>query len=203
LTASVDIVNVTLRALGGTRITSLTDGSPNANAANDVYDLVRDQVLRAHPWNFATMRAQLAELGSTPAFGYDHQYALPSDWIRTISVHDNDAGLGGIDYKEETYSGQRVILANADQVYLRYVGRVTDPNLYPPDFIIALAVELGVRLAPAIPNSISAKEDLEREVKGLLLGAKSADAMNQSPEKRPGGSWVTARHGWPSTRWPR
>jgi hypothetical protein len=203
MTANTDIVNVALRALGGTRITSLTDGSNNANAANDVYEIVRDQVLRSHPWNFATMRTQLAELGSTPAFGYDHQYALPSDWIRTISVHDNDAGLGGIDYKEETYSGQRVILANSDAVYLRYVGRVTDPNLYPPDFLVALAVEIAMRLAPAIPNSVSAKEDLEREVKGILQGAKSVDAMNQAPERRPPGSWVQSRWGWSSNRWPR
>jgi hypothetical protein len=203
VTAETDIVNVALRALGGSRITSLTDGSNNANAANDVYELVRDQVLRSHNWNFATMRVQLAEVADEPAFGYDHQYALPSDWIRTISVHDNDAGLGGIDYKEETYEGQRVILANSDAVYLRYIGRVTDPNLYPADFIIALAVQIAMRLAPAIPNSVSAKEDLENEVKGLVLGAKSVDAMNQTPEKRPAGSWVGARFGWPSTRWPR
>jgi hypothetical protein len=160
-------------------------------------------VLRSNNWNFATTRVQLAELGAPPAFGFDHQFGLPSDWIRTVSVHDNDAGLGGIEYKEETYNGQRVLLTNSDAVYLRYVQRITDPNLYPADFIVALAVELAKRLAVAIPASNTIKGDLTEEVKMLVQGSKSTDAMGQYPEKRPAGSWATSRFGWPSNRWPR
>lgn len=203
MTSSTDIVNYALRALGANRITSLTDGTPNANAANDIYEMTRDHVLRQHPWNFATMRAPLAELDDGPSFGFDHQHALPSDWIRTISVHDNDAGLGTIEFKEEVYENQKVIVSDSDTVYLRYVGRVTDPNLYPPDFVVALAVALAERLAVAIPNSVSLKDTLRKDVESLILGARSADALGQSPEKRPAGSWVAARFGWPSNRWPR
>ncbi len=203
MASETNIINFALRALGAKRITSRTDGSANANSADDVYDLVRDQVLRAHNWNFATKRIQLAELAATPTFGFDHQHALPSDWIRTVSVHDNDAGLGSLEYKEETTGSQRVLLSDSATVYLRYVAQITDPTFYPSDFVVALSIELAKRLALAIPNSNTIKADLDEEVKKLILGARSNDAMGSSPEKRPPGSWVSARFGWPSNRWPR
>lgn len=54
-----EIVNLGLVRLGATRITSLSDGSNNANEANAIYTLIRDEVLRAHPWNFATRKQTL------------------------------------------------------------------------------------------------------------------------------------------------
>ena len=54
--AETDIVNVALRKIGATAITALDDGSTNANIAQDLYDEIRDSLLRSHPWNFATKR---------------------------------------------------------------------------------------------------------------------------------------------------
>lgn len=203
MASDTEIVNLAIVALGGKTITSLTDGSNNANAANAIYGIVRDQALRGHNWNFATKRVQLAEVSTAPVFGFDHQHAIPSDWLRTVSVHDNDAGLGTIEFKEETYEGQRVLLSNSEDVYLRYVARITDPTLYNADFVVAFAIEMAKRLATKIASSNTVKADLEEEVRRLVTGAKSTDAMGSSPEKRPPGSWVSSRHGWPSTRWPR
>lgn len=53
-TYDYDIVNLALVRLGANRITSLTDGSRNANEANAIYALVRDEILREHDWGFAT-----------------------------------------------------------------------------------------------------------------------------------------------------
>ena len=203
MASDVDIVNFALRILGANRITSLTDGSKNANVANDIYSIVRDECLRKATWGFATARSELARLSDEPAFGFDYQYALPSDWIRTVSVHDNDAALGTVVYQEETYSGQRVLLCSSENVYMRYIQRVTDPTVFTADFITVLSVELAKRMAVSIPNSNTIKADLEDEVRRILLAAKSADSSGSTPEIRPQGSWITARYGWPSTRWPR
>lgn len=203
MASDVEIVNVALRALGANRITSLSDGTKNANVADDIYTFVRDQVLRSATWGFATSRQQLSRLSDAPAFGFDYQYALPSDWLRTVSVHDSDDGMGTVVYKEETYESQRVLLANSDAIYLRYIARITDPALFTSDFTIAFAIELAKRMAVSIPNSNTIKADLENEVKAIILGAKSTDSAGSTPESRPPGSWVTARFGWPSNRWPR
>lgn len=202
MTADVDVVNLALRALGSARIISLTDGSKNANAANDVYALIRDQVLRTSNWNFATTRVKLTEVGTAPAFGFDHQFAFPSDWLRTVSVTDNDAGFGAAIVQEETFGGQRVFLTDSDALYLKYVYRLTDPNLFPADFIIAFAIELAKRLSTSIAASNTIKADLTDEVKGLWLGSKSTDSQGQTPQRRPPGSWVSARFGW-RQGWPR
>ena len=56
-----DIVNLALIRLGANTITSLTDGSRNANAANVIYEMIRDEVLRSFDWGFAKRRAWLDE----------------------------------------------------------------------------------------------------------------------------------------------
>lgn len=57
-----DIVNMALVRLGANTVTSLSDGSRNANAANEIFTMIRDDMLSMHPWNFATRRAWLDEV---------------------------------------------------------------------------------------------------------------------------------------------
>ena len=60
--SEVRVVNRALVLLGtAQRITSLDDGTPLAQAALDLFEDVRDEVLADHPWNFAVRRAALAE----------------------------------------------------------------------------------------------------------------------------------------------
>ena len=56
-----DIVNLALIRLGANTITSLSDGSRNANTANKIYEMIRDEVLRSFDWGFAKRRAWLAQ----------------------------------------------------------------------------------------------------------------------------------------------
>jgi hypothetical protein len=144
MASSTDIVNEALRLLKAERITSLTDGSNNANKANDIYEEVRDTLLRGHNWNFATKRQKLALSATAPTFEFDNAFPLPSDWIRTISVHDNDAGSGTVLYREEEVAGQGAIVTSADELWIRYVYRVTDPNRMASDFRTALAYAIAV-----------------------------------------------------------
>lgn len=62
MATDVQIANLALRRLGANTITSLTDGSRNATVVNDVYTLLLYELLRSHPWNFATRRAALAQV---------------------------------------------------------------------------------------------------------------------------------------------
>jgi hypothetical protein len=57
LTADFQIVNLALTRLGDLRIASLSDATAAGEAATAVYAALRDEVLRAHPWNFAIQRA--------------------------------------------------------------------------------------------------------------------------------------------------
>lgn len=192
-----------MRLLKANRITSLTDGSNNANAANDVFTEVRDDVLRAHNWNFATKRQKLAQSSTAPTFEFDNAYPLPSDWLRTVSVHDNDAGAGTVLFREEEVADQGVILSSADELWIRYVYRVTDPNRMAADFRTAFAYELALAM-PGVSNLSAAREDaLEKRATRRLRRAKHSDAVGSMPERRPAGSWHSSRGGHPGGRaWP-
>lgn len=183
------ICNVAMQFLGASRITSITDGSKNANVLNDIYDETRDQLLRAHLWNFAMSRVKLARASTAPAFGFAYAYTLPSGWLRTASVHDNDDGRGTIVYREEGQS----ILADAEDVYLTYVARIEDPNAMTADFRRALSAELARAAAVPIMDSGTLQDRMAALADRYLAGARSTDAQAGTPGERPQGSWITRR----------
>lgn len=193
MATDVEIANTALRRLGANRIVSFTDGTKSSDSVSEFYDETRDDLLRAHNWNFATQRVKLARLATVPAFGFSYAYGLPSDWLRTVSVHDNDAGDGAVEYKEEYLAGQNVLLCSAEDVYLRYVSKITDPNRMPPDFRLALSRKLAAAMAVDLAKSNTLQETCAKEAESITRRAKSADAMGSTPERRPRGSWADIR----------
>lgn len=189
------VVNAALKLIGGTRITSLDDGTTNANHAVEIYADLRDDLLRAHDWNFASTRVKLAQMVMAPAFEFDHAYALPADWLRTVSVHNNEAGTGTFVYRMEHVGDQRAIVTSADDVWLRYVFREEDPNIWAADFVKAVELALASDLAIPVASSNSMAQLYGVRAERKLAQARSSDAMGSFPERRPRGSWANSRGG--------
>lgn len=194
--SDTDIANVSLRLIGQSAITSITDGSVNGNIIDDVYTELRDDLLSSHPWNFATKRVELARSATNPAFEFDYAYVLPADWLRTVSVQDNDAGYGTVLHRSEQVGGQLALVSSSDKIYLRYISRVTDPNLMSSDFRRALALALARDLAVPISSSNTMQAQYSAEHIRAMARARSSDAMGSSPEMRPRGSWANSRSGF-------
>ncbi len=192
--SKVDIANVALRFVGATRITSFGEGTASANVVNDIYDETRLQLL-TYPWNFATSRVELARSATAPAFEFNYAYTLPSDWLHTVSLHDNDNGVGTIHHRGEQVNGQHVILADQENVWIRYIKNEVDANLMTPTFRRALALALARDISVALTNSNTLTSELAKKAKEALGAARSNDAMNSSPERRPRGSWANSRAG--------
>lgn len=100
--SDVDLCNSALRKVGSRDISAISDTTPGGAIAGDVLAYERDAELRAHVWNFAIARAQLPVAVNAPRFEYKNVFLLPSDWLRTVSVHNNDAGSGQVYYKQES-----------------------------------------------------------------------------------------------------
>lgn len=196
MTSETDIVNAALRLVAGNRITSMAQGTKNANVAADLYQAVRDNILASHNWKFATLRAELSRSATAPAFEFQYAYVVPDDWMRTVSVHDNNQGFSTVEHKEGNVAGQRCLLASTEQLFLRYVGKITDPNLMPADFRMALIYMLASDLGQPVANSGSAVDRADARATRKLLAAKASDSMGSSPEQRPSGSWVSSRSSW-------
>jgi hypothetical protein len=189
MAAAVDVANSALLKIKAQRITSLAEGSTNANACNDCYERLRDTLLSSHTWNFAETRAELARSSTAPVFGWTHAYVKPTGWLRTAAVYDNDAGVGTVPYKDE--DGE--ILCSSENVYMRYVRIVTDVNAMPPLFRESLAYSMAVELAIDLQNSRALSERMEARFKSIVSKAKTMDAQGDYPQRLDEGSWVTSR----------
>lgn len=189
MASEIGICNSALRKIGAAAITSLTEGSNNANYCNEQYEKLRDDLLRSHSWNFATKRVELGRLSSTPAYGFDNEFQQPADCLRVVSVSADESGVSSPEYKIEG----RMIRCNETQLFLRYVARITDPNQMPPDFREALAAVMARDAAIPIAQSNTLREQMEREAQRRVAQAKSADALEDYPERMPESSWTQVR----------
>lgn len=194
MASETTIINTALRRLGDKPITNRLDGSPAANVANELFDDARDALLRAHPWNFATTRVKLTQSSTTPVYGFDYQYVLPTDWLRTLAVHGNDAGIGTPSYKMESDATDgAVVVTNANEIWLRYVRQITDANEMIADFRETLSYRLAADMALPLANSGTLRERLEVAFTAALRRARSVDGGEDYPDEIPVSSWLAVR----------
>ena len=83
--------------------------------------------------------------------------------------------------------------SDAEDLYLRYVARIEDPNAMTSDFRELLAIALARELAVPIANSNSLEQRLDARFRDVLRRARSVDSLDDQPETMPEGSWVTVR----------
>jgi len=196
MASDVSICTQALGLLGKPGITALTDGSPAAVKCSQFYTDTLDEVLRAHEWNFATTRVQLVQdfLG-TPVYGYDYAYGKPADCVKLIKVArtgyelDNDA-LPAISYKLEG----NLILANEEELFCKYIVRVTDAGLFDSLFSFAFAAALAPKLAGAFNLGLKITQNMVQLAEYALANAKKIDNMESgTPQRRVNSSWLDAR----------
>lgn len=192
MASDVGICNSALIKLGvGIPITAIdpSDGTKNANLCSEQYAKLRDDLLRAHDWNFAVKRVKLGQLSDTPAFGFDFAYQLPSDWIKTLLVSPSISDSAAVRYAIEG----RTILSNSSDIYLRYISRITDPNVMDASFREALAWRIAIDLAQPVTASTTVQEAMQRGFDRKIAGADAQDAIEDWPPLRPESSWISAR----------
>lgn len=182
----VDICNKTMDKLGHSPITSLTDGNKAANLCDRNWPLVRDQVLRDHPWNFAVTRATLAPSATAPDWGFLYQHQMPTGLLKLLEIRD----LQPDDYQVEG----RKILADDDVLYIRYIAQITEPNLYDALFIDCAAARLTFELCESLTQSNTKKEAAWQEYQDSLDRAKRADAMENPTSEYEEDDWITVRY---------
>ncbi len=191
-TTETDIANSALLKLGSRMITSLLDiDSDQARIMNHLYPQVRDAVLRIHPWNCAKERVQLSELADSPEFGYAHQYQLPSDSLRVLTVNeipvtridlsdtaDTVIFVGPVRYKIEG----RILLTDDTSVKITYIKRVTDPSQYDSLLFDLIATRLAAEAAYAITRKLDVERQKWEEYRGKLPDSRTVDGMEEYHE---------------------
>jgi len=174
MASEVSICNRALALLGANTITSLTDGSTEANVCNAVYADARDAVLRAFPWSCAIQRATLAQLSTSPVWGYDKAYSLPND----------PHCLAVLDLKESSkYRVEgRNLVCNSDTATIKYVARITDPGQFDPAFVFALACRISAEVSYALTQNRSLSSDMWQLSENAITEASIYDGAEVGSE---------------------
>lgn len=171
----VSICSNALLMLGAQPINDLTEDLDRARLAANLYQSVRDDILRAHPWNCAVKRVVLSPDTAPPAYGYAYQFRLPSDWLRTLSVGDYGAET---DYRSEG----RMLLANENVLKLRYIFRNEDESSWDAMLVHCMTLAMAARMAYAITQSASLEQVRLQELEMALRRARATDGQDDPPE---------------------
>lgn len=188
MASAVDIANLALVTLGEEEgLITLSQDTRAARAILAVFDLLRDAVLRAHPWNFAMTREALPALANAPVFGYAYAYQLPADWVRFIEPQD---------YEPFAIEGGMVLTDCPPPLHIRYVRRVTDTGLFDALFVQALAARIAAQVAQRLTGSDSIRRTAMDAYTAAITEAKGVDGRENPPDDPLEDDWLLAREGY-------
>ncbi|MGH7177924.1 MAG: hypothetical protein ACREJC_11125 [Tepidisphaeraceae bacterium] len=148
-------------------------------------------------WKFAIRSVQIDPDGAiTPAFGLQHAFNKPDDWISTYAVSANEYFDPPL---QEWIEESNLWFSDVNPIYVRYVSNNAtdygaDLSRWTSRFEQAFTLELAMRAAPKISGSNELKGELKDERNDELAKAKSFEALREPPRRAPEGAWVTAHH---------
>lgn len=195
----VDVINGALLEIGAQTVVDPNEASPQAVTALTLYPRVVRAELRRHAWSFAMARFSLAELSTPPAFGYKHQYQLPSNFIRLwmIGVNYVDPILNdyvGSDASAFAIEGQKILTDETAPLPIRCITDVQNtPNLWDPLFFETVCIRLGLKLVPSTVKSDSKYQLMGKEYESIIKTAKRLNAIELPPTPQTDSSWDIAR----------
>lgn len=184
-TSETAICNSALIKVGASRIIDLSDNSERAVLLQEQYHKLRDEVLAAHPWNFAIKRAELAPLVATPSFGFGYQFQLPSDCLRVLET----------DYPPEEWNIEgSLILLDFAEVSIKYISRITAVAEFSALFAETLACRIAAEICYSITQSTSLRDALDKDYRYKLSQARSFNGQESGGDRVYADEWLRSRY---------
>jgi hypothetical protein len=151
---------------------------------NEMYDIVRDAILAAYPWNFAVKRAILAPDADAPAWGWDYAYTMPTDFLSLVRIEDNP------DYE---FEGGKILTNEGTVLNIKYISQITDEGSFSATFVEAFATRLAFEACEEITQSNTKKSVLGQEYESILKQSYQVDAKENPVEDLEDDDWLIAR----------
>lgn len=196
MASQTGICNIAMRKLGAARITSIQDGTEQANILLDIYDSCLDAELAAHPWTFASTRALIPADAVAPPFGWARTFPKPKGFLKMIEVGDH-----WVFYRSDrgplfTVEGNAILTDASSPLRIRYVQRMTNPGDLVPLFVQSFACRLAAESAEAITQNLSKREQAWNEWKESIRLAKRTNDIELPPQPNLPASWELANRGY-------
>lgn len=207
-TSQLKLYNRALLILGERSLSSLTENNEHRRSLDTVWDsgAIRTEWLRAGLWNFAVRTTQQEyDSGLDPAFGYQHLFPKPSDWVRTAMVASDEY----FQFPLTRYEDEAGYWASDLQtMFVSYISNDAsyglDYSLWPEHFTRWCEYDLAMKIAPrSVSLDDNKRADLKKDWQKALNMARSYDAMDEPARFPPSGSWSRSRGGIYRTNYDR
>lgn len=173
--SDIALASRALIRLGASPVSSFNDGTAESEIAGALYAPLRDALLSAYSWSFATGQVMLAKRDTPPAADYNNAFQLPLDFLRAMS-----AGTGGRGRGLNFRIAGGALHTNAESVLLTYIYR-PEEETFPPYFDQALIARLAAEFTIPVTENTSRAEAMYRMAEREFERARQIDAQQDSP----------------------
>jgi hypothetical protein len=160
--------------IGAAPIASFDDGTAESEISGALFAPVRDALLSAYSWSFATGQIALNRLESPPLADYANAFELPGDLLRTLS-----AGSGGRGRGLTFRIARGALHTDSDEVLLTYIFRPEEE--FPPYFDAALIARLSAEFTIPLTENTSRADAMYRLAELEFGRARQIDAQQDTP----------------------
>jgi hypothetical protein len=187
----IKIWNMAIVVIGEDKLAALDEDVKPAELAEVLWDGVRDSVLREHPWNCCMAQAELSALADKPVFKWAEAYQLPTDLLRIDGVYASD----GSEIGDYVVQGKKILCNEGAPIFIEYVRREEDPQMYDPLLDQALAARLAAEIIYSLSGSTSQWQAMLTVYTNKLQTARGVDAREGKSESTATNDWLYARLG--------
>ena len=204
MASEVEICNLALSNIRAGSINSLDESSLQAQVCKLKYPILRDRCLREIPWQFNRKIRALASV-TTDIFQWSYSYSYPVDCLKIhrlvgqyeeLPIGSNDVVSRLLDsrvrsptdlrrqipYEVFNFDDNKLIGSNQPDLRIDFAAKVTDPNLFSDDFIMALSHLLASEVAiPIVGAELgrALRNDSLQLYRQYLASAMSTDMNDQ------------------------
>lgn len=178
----IQICNIALGWLSGNRITTLDDGTVEADLCKDNYDVSKQAILEAVDWTFARKRAELTpKTQEIVGADYGQVFDLPADClvIRQVSEDGSWADWQIVSYELEA----RQLYADSDKLYIKYTASDIAEANYSSKCMHLIASQLAADICNVLTGSTKIEDTLRRKVDYLINQAAGEDGVQTTPKR--------------------
>ena len=164
--------------MGGSPISSFTDGTVESDVCDAMYEDVARASLTNTRWRFATNQSVLTRIVSSPTGRFDAAYQLPADMLMMNAITVNDLPIEYDIYGDKAYCNA---VAN-DTVIGDYIFRAEEAN-WPPYFTIAVEFTMAGILAVSVARDPQLASLMEQKANIFMMQARRLDSQQQTTRK--------------------
>ncbi len=179
MATQTELINRALIRLGSATITSITDNTPTAVLANNIYDSVVREVIGEGHWSTAKFRANLNKTTNTPLYGYGSEFQLPTDppFLKVIEINEDVAG--DVDHRIE----QDKLLTDKTSIDITYIGLIENTQEYGTYLTEAIIAKLALEMCFAETNNANLVREMQRIYQQTLASGLAKDGQQGSRKR--------------------